>query len=178
MNYNFWETERYKDAHLSKLDFEDGINEKIADWIKKDKDMLVFLGTVGIGKSYFLSAYIHHLIEKKQSFRFFTEYDFNGFMRDTIKKGWEYEHEIKRICEAKYLILDDIGACQLTEFQKETIQTLIDIRYNLRLPTIITSNLFIKDMRSQISPRIASRLSSKDNCLIEFSGVDKRETIG
>lgn len=178
MDYNFWETERYKDANLSKINFPDDINDKIISWIKNDKDMLVFLGTVGIGKSYLVAAYIHYLQSRKEHFRFFTEYDFNARMRETINKGWDYEYEIKSLCSTRYFILDDIGAGQLTEFQKETLQTLIDVRYNLRLPTIITSNLFLNDMKHKLSPRIASRLGSSDNILIELSAEDKRNTIG
>src|ERR1051326_5798923 len=102
MMKKFWESERYKDAHLAKLDLPEQINAKIMAWIKKDKDMCVFMGTPGIGKTYFCSAYIHHLIEKKKPFYYLAESSFFSFVRDAIGKNWDYSDEIKRICEAKY----------------------------------------------------------------------------
>lgn len=174
----FWETPRYKDAHLSKLHLPDDTMEKLNDWIKKDKDMLIFMGNPGVGKTYFCAAYIHKLQEEKKNFRHFFEYDFFRQMRETISKGWDYESEINRVCETKYLIIDDIGTArgeQLSDFQKEALHTLIDIRYNLQLPTLITSNLFMLEIKEKISEKVASRLNSKENTIIELNWIDKRQ---
>lgn len=176
----FWESSRFKDATLSKIQQPPEISDKLLGWIKKDKNMLVFMGNPGVGKSYFCAAYIHMLQEKKQHFRYFSEADFFRKLRESISKGFDYEHDIQCICEAKYIIIDDIGTArgeQLSDFQKEALHILIDIRYNLQLPTLITSNLFIKDIYEKISPKIASRLSAKENTLIELDWIDKRQEI-
>ena len=174
----FWETERYKDACLSKLELPIETAQTLLNWVEKDKSILFFAGNPGVGKSYFCAAYIHRLKEKKQRFRYFTEYEFFNKLRETISKGWDYEYEIKRICEEKYLILDDIGTSRsenLSDFQKEALHILLDLRYNDKLPTLITSNIFLKDMEKVISKKFASRLASKENTIIELNWIDKRQ---
>ena len=173
----FWQTERFKDACLSKLQLPPETVENLQNWVTKDKDILFFSGNPGLGKSYFCAAYIHRLEEKKQHFRYFTEYDFFAFLREGIHKGWDYEYQIKRLCETKYIILDDIGTARsekLSDFQKEALHIFLDIRYNDRMPTLITSNIFLKDIPSVLSPKFASRLKSKDNTIVELNWIDKR----
>lgn len=170
----FWESERYKDAHLSKIELPDEAIQKINNWIKGNRDMLVFLSNSGVGKTYFCAAYIHHLLETKREFRCFHESELFKAMRDTMSQGWDYERELERLCEARYFILDDMGSSQLTEFQKEILTNFINLRYNSRLPTVITSNIYMHNMGNILSERIKSRLLSKDNTLIEMAWIDKR----
>lgn len=175
---DFWETERYKDAHLSKIDLPPEIIEKIVLWIKKDKDMLYFGGNPGIGKSYLSAAYIHSLIEKKQHFRYYSEYTFFSFCREACQKNFDYQYEINRICETKYFILDDIctsRAEKLSDFQKEVLHIFLDVRYNSRLPTLITSNIFSADVGTSVSKKFQSRILSKDNTILDINWIDKRQ---
>lgn len=174
----FWETQRFKDACLSKLELPLDIVQTLHDWVKKDSGLLFFGGNPGVGKSYFCAAYIHRLKEKKQQFRYFSEYRFYGKIRETMSHGWDYEREIHRIADTKYFILDDIGTARnenLSDFQKEALHILLDIRYNEKLPTLITSNFFLSEIKKLISHKFYSRLNAKENTKIEFNGVDKRE---
>jgi DNA replication protein DnaC len=174
----FWETERYKHACLSKLDLPPETTQILMDWVTKDKNMLFFAGNPGVGKSFFCAAYIHRLQEKKQNFRYFSEYSFFRHAREAMSKGWDYESEIRRLAETKYFILDDIGTARgenLSDFQKEALHIVIDVRYNSTLPTLITSNLFIKDIKNTVSEKVASRIKAKENTIIELAWIDKRQ---
>jgi DNA replication protein DnaC len=178
-NYKqFWETARYKDACLSKLQLPNETSQTLLNWVEKDCNILFFAGNPGVGKSYFCAAYIHRLQEKGLHFRYFTEYGFFRQMREAINKGWDYEYEINRLCETKYFILDDIGTARgenLSDFQKESLHIMLDTRYNSKLPTLITSNVFLKDMKNVVSDKFASRLKAKENTKVELNWIDKRE---
>jgi len=175
---NLWETARYKDAHLSKLILPNDILEGLMSWINKGKDIMLFAGNPGCGKTYFCAAYINYLKEKGKHFRFFSESDLFQRMRQNINKGFDYEYDLKEICETKYIILDDICTArndQLSDFQKEVLHSFVDHRYTSRQPTLITSNFLLNDFKTKISEKFASRLSSKDNHLIELNWIDKRQ---
>jgi DNA replication protein DnaC len=174
----FWESERYKNACLSKLDLPPETTQTLLDWVTKDKHILFFAGNPGVGKSYFCAAFIHRLKEKRKPFRYFTEYGFFRQMRETISKGWDYEYDINRLCETHTLIIDDIGTARgenLSDFQKEALHIMLDTRYNSKLPTLITSNIFLKDMKETVSEKFASRLRSSENTIVELNWIDKRQ---
>ena len=67
---------------------------------------------------------------------------------------------VKKYATVDYLVLDDLGAEKTTEWSITTLYTIIDQRYRQELPTIVTTNLTIDEIGTQISERIASRLAS------------------
>ena len=173
---NFWEFGDYKDAHLSRLDLPPEVCEQVNAWWKKPSNFLLFLGNPGCGKSYLIAALIHGLIEKNQKwFRYFHEGDFYSKMRQCMDRNFDYHYEIRTICEAPWVFMDDIHSTQCTEFQKECLFNFIDIRLQTGFPTIITSNLFIEDMQKVYHGRFISRLKSKKNSCIELNWKDKRQ---
>jgi len=70
------------------------------------------------------------------------------------------------------LVLDDLGAENITDFTTSMLYQLIDNRLAEEKPTIITTNLSIKQIRDKISDRIASRL--KEYQIINFHIPDYR----
>lgn len=164
----------YQHAHLSKIHLPENYLQIISDWCKAGKNMLIFLGNPGVGKTYFCAAYLNYLIEKKKIFRYMHEKDFFGRMREVISKNWDYESEIARLCEIDHLIIDDIGSSQMTEFQKEALLSLVDHRSQSRKPTVITSNHFVRDLGEKFEPRFCSRLRDHRNTIIELNWIDKR----
>ena len=75
------------------------------------------------------------------------------------------------------LALDDLGAERPTEWAVETLTRLIDARTTRGLPTIVTSNLKLSELRSAwggiSGARVASRLAGACE-RIEFTGPDRR----
>jgi DNA replication protein DnaC len=63
-------------------------------------------------------------------------------------------------CTCDYLILDDLGAEKTTDFTRSILYQIIDYRYNYEKPTIITSNLDVKQIAERFDDRIASRIIS------------------
>lgn len=177
-NFNF--PERFRHAHLAKLELPEQIIEKINNWIKNPKNMLIFLGNAGIGKTYTCYAIANYLYEKKKYFRLTNENDFFSSLKKCMANGvnWEIFEELKRLCETEFFFLNDLGSGrpdQITDWQKEQIFNFIDVRYETMLPTIITSNHFVKDLKEIYPERVISRLTASENTLIELNWHDKRQ---
>ena len=166
---------RYDDAHLSKINQPDNISKALCDWASKPKGILFFISNPGVGKTYFCAAMCRDILEKKKNVRYMQERKLYQKMREVIQNGWDYEQELRRLCEVEFFILDDIGSTQMTDFQKEVLFNFLDYRYTSNLPTIITSNIWIREMGDFFSPRFISRVKDKNNLIIEINGKDKRQ---
>lgn len=74
------------------------------------------------------------------------------------------------------LALDDLGAERMTEWAVEQVASIIDARSFAGLPTIVTSNLSVGELREAVGgiqgARLASRLSAYER--IEATGMDRR----
>ena len=56
------------------------------------------------------------------------------------------------------LILDDLGAEKPSDWVKEQLYVIINRRYENMLPTIITTNCTMNELKDRIGERTASRI--------------------
>jgi len=82
----------------------------------------------------------------------------------------EEKKELLHICkQTKLLILDDIGACNMTDWATELLYMIIDFRYDDMRTTYYTSNFSLEEL-VQISDddRIAGRIQNdcRDNIIL------------
>lgn len=175
---------RYEDACLSKLDLLPSYLEQIRNWSNNPQHMLVLIGNPGIGKTYFCAALANYFLKGNGPRTvYMTEREFLSHIRSKISDpGSDYSYEIEKMASYEYergkkcvWMLDDIGSSQMTEWQREVLQTFIDSLYSNKTPAIITSNVWSRDMTDKFSHRFKSRLMAKENSIIEMSGQDKRE---
>lgn len=178
---NFPFEREFYDAHVSKINKPPEIMEKLCSWADKPRHILYFAGSVGAGKTYFSAAFYNYLIEKHPqednfflNIRVFAERQLFSHLREYISNGWEWENEVQKICQTHFLILDDIGSNRLSDWQKDVLNSLIDIRWSNLKPTLITSNIFTHELQDVFSPRIKSRLCDKRNVIIDFNAQDER----
>ncbi len=82
------------------------------------------------------------------------------YLRNKIGEGASFEDEWNRIKNFRYLVLDDIASEQLTEWGRVKLFELIDWRYRLELPTIVTSNIHPDDTKMHF--RLSSRFMDAD----------------
>ena len=98
---------------------------------------------------------------------------------DDIRDGYDGgdRRALERAERYGLLALDDLGAERPTEWAVETLTRLIDARTTRGLPTIVTSNLKLSELRSAFGgisgARVASRLAGACE-RIEFTGPDRR----
>lgn len=68
----------------------------------------------------------------------------------------------RRLKNTPLLILDDLRLASTTPWAKEKVEQLLDHRFNLRLPTIITADVPVEEFED----RIRNRLTDSDFCRI------------
>ena len=81
--------------------------------------------------------------------------------------------EIKRVQDAPFAVLDDIGVRDATEAFRAYLHAIINYRVTNALPTVYTSNLPIEEMATVFDERLYDRI--RDQCgVIHFEGTSKR----
>ena len=151
------------------------------------KNMLIYHGTAGIGKTYFCAALTDWCFEKFNDFMYWKEEHLLRKLRLGISEGkGDYLDNLRLMIDRELIILDDVGSGinpekfsnRDLEFRREVFFSLLDYRYNNMLPTIITSNFTRQEFEIVYSKRITSRLFAAENTDIEVvDGQDKR-TLG
>jgi DNA replication protein DnaC len=165
---------KYADAHLAKIDLPPEVINQIMEWKTRDRGVLTFSGNPGVGKTYLAAALTKAWLESGQVVRYYTSRNFFSALRMCMKNDQDYHFEMKRLCESKYFILDDMGATQFSDWQKEVIFDFLDIRSSSLLPTLITTNLTMAELKDELGPRFISRVKDRENRLITLTWKDKR----
>ncbi len=175
---------RYRDSHLSKIDLPMALMDQLIKWVRDPKHLLVFIGNPGIGKTYCCAAVSNYFSENnKHRCIYYTERDFLSHLRSRIgNTNFDYTYEIEKMAAYQsspgvpvVWMLDDVGTSQMTDWQKEVLHTFVDELYKNKTPAIITSNIWIRDMKEMFDERFKSRLFSRENTVIEWAAQDKRE---
>ncbi len=139
-----------------------------------DKKGLLFVGTVGVGKTHLSVGIIKDLIREKGIHCLFCDY---RELLKSIQNSYNpsvpaTEMEILRpVFDAEVLVLDELGAVRSTEWVFDTVNYILNSRYNDNKTTIITTNF--PDQPEQDKPEI-DNLSSRSAA----DRAARRETLG
>jgi DNA replication protein DnaC len=108
------------------------------EFVDRADNLLVF-GLPGRGKTHFVAAVGHELLNIGRSVFFTPTYRLvDSLLR--AKRDLLLEHELRRLDRFEVLILDDIGYVQQSPEEMEVLFTLLAERYERR-SVVITSNL-------------------------------------
>ncbi len=148
---------------------------------------ILFTGKTGCGKTHLAVSIVRELIKKawEQDIRFTTAPELLLEIRATFKPNARKFNDSGQ-CEAdteqevldKYskcglLILDDLGSEKVSDFTIQSLYLVIDRRNRDLRPTIITTNLSLEEIETQIDARMASRLA--DMKVIKLNMPDYRK---
>ena len=163
-------------ASLAKIEFSDSNIAKLNAYLDKPKNFLVFCGSPGIGKTYFLAALYPWAYKKFNSIRVWKENDLYQKLREQISENkGDYLKELSYMIDDQLVMVDDLGISKHNDWREEILFELIDTRYNSTLPTIFTSNLSSKQFKEIYHLRIASRLFASESIIVEIpNGEDLR----
>jgi len=146
---------------------------------------LLFMGTVGVGKTHLSVAILRGLIEKGVSCLF---YEFGALLKeiqgsyDSLSQTSELK-VLAPVFEAEVLVLDELGASKTTDWVRDTMMQIIGMRYNERKLTIFTTNYFDErhsERDEALEDRIGVRLRSRlyEMCrTVVLEGEDFRRTF-
>ncbi|QHC21395.1 ATP-binding protein [Streptomyces sp. GS7] len=134
---------------------------------------LLMAGVVGAGKTHQAYGAVRRLAESGVGVRWraTTAADLYADLRP--RPGVDSERELAAVSRCPLLIIDDLGAAKASEWVEEVTYRLINRRYNHMLPTLVTTNLAIKDLRAYLGDRVTSRLAQMTT-RVEFEPVDRR----
>lgn len=134
---------------------------------------LLMAGVVGAGKTHQAYGAVRELVKSGVGVRWRATTAADLYAELRPRQGIDSERELAAISRCPLLILDDLGAARATEWTEEITYRLINRRYNHMLPTLITTNLRIRDLRTYLGDRVASRLAQMTT-RVEFEPVDLR----
>ncbi|CAL9605522.1 hypothetical protein SUDANB95_05481 [Actinosynnema sp. ALI-1.44] len=158
---------RYADATPDHQDVANWVREITAGAVGAARAMnpvirsgpsLLILGPVGTGKTYQAHGAIRALAHSGCAFSWLITTAADVYAQLRPRPRVDSEKEFERISGTTVLVLDDLGAAKATEWTEEVNYRLINHRYELELPTIITSNLQGRELVAQLGERVASRL--------------------
>ena len=124
---------------------------------RQPEGWLVLLGGYGCGKTHLAAAIANEQIAQGRPALFVVVPDLLDHLRATYnpQSPVPYDERFQQVRNAPLLILDDLGTQSSTPWAQEKLFQIFNHRYNLRLPTVITSNVELE----MIDIRIRSRLS-------------------
>ncbi|MFC6067020.1 ATP-binding protein [Streptomyces ochraceiscleroticus] len=137
---------------------------------------LLIVGTTGTGKTHQAYGAVRSLLAAGVRLRWkaTTAADLYADLRP--RPGHDGERELQDLARCPLLIIDDLGAAKASEWTEEITMRLIDRRYTQMLPTLVTTNLGMADLRAHIGDRVASRLTEMTDKVI-LDGPDRRRAI-
>lgn len=134
---------------------------------------LLIAGPTGTGKTYQAYGAIRSLLGAGVRLRWaaITTAELHANLRP--RQGHDGERRFQELARSPLLLLDDLGAAKASEWTEELTYRLIDHRYVHELPTLITTNVPIADLRTAVGDRVASRLAEMTHRVI-LDGPDRR----
>lgn len=145
-----------------------------ADFATRPEGWLLLLGGYGTGKTHLAAAIANYVVQDHHMQVYFAVApDLLHHLRAAYAPGSDvtYDERFEQIRSVYLLIIDDLGAEQSTPWAVEKLYQIFNHRYNLRLPTVVTSNCDL----DRLDPRICSRLCDPDLCRHVFiTGGDYR----
>ena len=140
----------------------------------RDSNSLYFCGRTGLGKTHLSLAIANEAIKKGYNVVYGSVINFlNKLEREKFGRTDTFETEDVLI-GADLLILDDLGAEFSTPFAVSALYNIINSRIARGVPTIISSNLSIKEVQDRYPESVASRIIGTFK-IVEFAGKDIRQ---
>ena len=164
--FEAFNTDLYPDKNSA-----DGVNvkshmEKIFNFCKnyantfnKNSENLFLQGATGLGKTHLSLAIANSAINSGYNVIYTsTPNILSKLEKEHFSHNFQDEETEKHLIGCDLLILDDMGTEFQTSFSSAMIYNIINSRIMFQKPTIISTNLSVKEIQSAYSKRLVSRI--------------------
>ncbi|MBS3873806.1 MAG: ATP-binding protein [Firmicutes bacterium] len=127
----------------------------------QERSGLFISGEPGLGKTFLLSSICNSLLAARVPTLYVVFCDLIAAIKDTFNaesSGTTESRIMTAAREADVLLLDDLGAEQVTEFVTNRLFDIVNYRCNHQKPLVVSSNLKVSEIGRLYGERIASRL--------------------
>lgn len=151
--------------------------KRYAENFREDSPSFLFWGGTGLGKTHLSLAIAGKAIEKgfgvvygsAQSFAVALERE--RFLRE---QDMAEDADVQsQLTDCDLLILDDLGTEASSNYVKSAFYDIINSRMMKNKPTLISTNLTMKDLEKRYTPRFTSRIAGYYS-KVQFLGSDVR----
>lgn len=161
--------ERFAAATLADLD--DDLRLALVKWSEHGaQSNLVLMGPVGVGKSHAAMAAARALWMRGWSVERWA------VVRLLDRLNWSNPDNglvMAMVESADLLVLDDLGAEPMHEWELRRVGSFVNERWDLQRPSIVTTNSALPDLKAALGERSYSRLFD-DALVLELGGPDRR----
>lgn len=146
-----------------------------ADDFDTSSQSILMIGETGLGKTHLSLSIAGVVIERgynvvyNSAQNIFTELNREHFGRSD--SAFSYE---AMLLDCDLLVMDDLGAEFSTQFTNAALYNIINTRMNYSLPTVISTNLTLKELEEKYTRRISSRIIG-EYAVLDFFGKDIRQ---
>ncbi len=149
---------------------------KYAESFDLDSVSLYFYGRTGLGKTHLSLAIANEVIKKGYNVIYGSVINFlNKMEKEKFGRAETFNTE-EILIGADLLILDDLGAEFQSAYTVSAIYNILNSRICRGIPTIISSNLSINEIKDRYPESIASRIIGNFTT-VEFIGDDVRQIL-
>lgn len=131
--------------------------EYVINFNPETSENLLFMGDSGLGKTHLTLAVVSGVIEKGYLPVYGAAENLFSII-EAEKFSGEGRGSYEAILNCDLLVIDDLGTEMITAFTKSVLYNLINTRILMRKPTIINTNLSMKQLEERYTPRVSSRL--------------------
>lgn len=193
-NFDTFNFDYYSNEKIPNMPFSPRDNAKIIHGASKDfcnnfedilskdyteKFNLLFYGMPGLGKTFMCNAIAKKILDKCYSVIYYSACELSKIVISAaFNHGYDSDesinYELDNIYDADLLIIDDLGTEPNNSMFLSEFFNIINVRMKSHRPTIISTNLDMKDLRDKYTERISSRFLEAYE-IFKFVGTNIRE---
>lgn len=136
----------------------------------KGRANILLTGNTGTGKTKLACLIVNEIVRQRYYAQMTVAFKSSAQIQQEAKATWGYGSTdtdagyLERLSKSTVLIIDDVGigdtgySDKSTDKDRERLSVVLNRRYELRLPTIITTNMTEKDFYDHMGDRASDRL--------------------